>query len=104
MRSRTPPIADTIHAFIAEVQVGKSRETARTYSTGLNTLLMYLRQARVDPLKAPIAKLDPEHLIDFPAWLTGEHFRGKNNPESVATYVAAVLAWLRFLVREKLHP
>lgn len=104
MRNGIPTIADTIHAFIAEVQMGRSRETARTYSTGLNTLTIYLRQAHVDPQKARVRSLEPEHLIDYPAWLTGEHFRRKANPESVATYIAAVLGWMKYLNREKLHP
>ncbi|MBI2061548.1 MAG: tyrosine-type recombinase/integrase [Nitrospirae bacterium] len=97
-------IQDTIDRFIAEVQVGRSKETARAYSTALECFKDYLKQVPVDPLKARVTALKVEDLLDYPLWLTGERWRDRANPASVAVYLAGLQSWLRYLAREKLHP
>lgn len=97
-------IRETIDRFVAEVQVGHAADTARTYLTALGAFMDYLRQARVDPSKRPIASVTVEHLLDYPIWLSGERWRGRPKTQAVATYLSAVQSWLRYLAREKLHP
>lgn len=99
-----PTLQETFDRFISEVQIGRSKETARAYSTALECFKDYLRQVPVDPLKADVTSLKVEHLLDYPVWLTGERWRDRANPASVAVYLTGLQSWLRYLVREKLHP
>ncbi len=100
----SPTLEETVDRFIAYVQMGRSKETARVYSTALECFKDYLKQVPMDPRRTSVTALKVEDLLDYPMWLTGERWRDRANAASVALYLAGLQSWLRYLAREKLHP
>lgn len=97
-------IQEAVDKYMAEVQTGPSSETPRTYGAALRALEIYLKQASVDSKKTALTGLTAEHFVDLPHFLKGEHFRSRQNPHTIATYLSVYLSWLRFIIRERLHP
>ncbi|MCS7220622.1 MAG: tyrosine-type recombinase/integrase [Anaerolineae bacterium] len=96
-------IDEALHRFLADLALGQSRKTVRTYAGALNRFCEYLSQIPLSPSTEPAARLTADHAIDFVHWLSGEHFR--DHPMSKATlrtYLAALSRFYAYLIREKL--
>lgn len=98
-------IADAIDAFLVrlDLRLRRSPRTVRTYQTALNRFSEYLHQAGLPIRQTPTTALTVDAALDFVAWLTGEHFRGRNVPRStLRTYLAALSRFYDYLTIEKL--
>lgn len=80
---------------------GKSPKTAQTYATGLARYRAFVASRAAGRPWHP-AQLTATSLEEFYAWLVRQH--GRERRATVATYVAALRAFLRFLARRGLLP
>jgi len=103
-----------------ESLAGRSTNTGATYATGLNKLLEYIRSSQrnspnLNPDTAGTRALPDDLLEGFYLWLSrgndsarqqpgGRPRKAKASATSVATYVAASSAWVRYLDRRRLLP
>ncbi|MCL4458993.1 MAG: tyrosine-type recombinase/integrase [Chloroflexi bacterium] len=94
-----PTITEAIQLFRQSI-AGKSQKTIQTYTTALNRLQEYLNQQTPDNLHT--AELPADLLEDFYLWLIKTY--GRDQRFTVATYVAGVRAFVRFLSRRNLLP
>jgi site-specific recombinase XerD len=85
-------------AFVGSL-AGKSPRTCSTYRTGLARFRAYLQASgRLDAWQP--AGLGPSLLEEFYTWLVRQH--GRDHRATVATYAAALRAFVRFLSRRGL--
>src|SRR5437016_1189324 len=101
-----------------ESLAARSAHTEATYATGLNKLREFLTSPRrnsagLDTRRATTLEL-PENLLEgFYLWLArgsdaprslpgGRARKARTSAASIATYVAAVSAWVRYLDRRRL--
>jgi site-specific recombinase XerD len=80
---------------------GKSPRTYATYQTGLVTFRTFL-ESRGQLADWQPGSVKPTLLEDFYTWLVRQH--GRERRATVATYVAALRAFVRFLARRALLP
>jgi site-specific recombinase XerD len=89
-------LADAKQLFL-ESLVGKSPRTVATYASALRRWDEHLRARKLEPERMDPAELDESALEDFQAWLVRSY--GREDRATIATYVAGVRAFLRFLAR-----
>ncbi|MCC6177855.1 MAG: tyrosine-type recombinase/integrase [Chloroflexi bacterium] len=94
--SPAPALVRAEAEFIASL-AGRSPRTASTYRTALARFHEFLVAARLDPAARRTDELDGAILERFYGWLT--HSYGRDDRFTVATYVAGVRAFCRFLAR-----
>jgi integrase len=101
-----------------ESLAARSPKTEATYTTGLTKLREYLaagrRRGTLNPSSAYTADLPPDLLEGFYLWLarggdtvrksTASQARRQRSAATIATYVAAASAWVRYLDRRRLLP
>jgi len=98
-------IDDAIDRFLAELAIGHSQKTVRTYGAALNRFREYLAQIPLPHSTEPASSLLVDHAIDYVNWLVGEHFGGSDVPKStLRAYLAAISRFYSYLIREKLAP
>lgn len=97
-----PPRAfDVLLAQFLDSLAGKSPKTYATYQTGLARFREFL-EARGQLASWQPAALGPNALEDFYGWLIRRHSRERR--ATVATYLAGLRAFVRFLARRALLP
>ena len=98
-------IDDAIDKFLAELAIGQSEKTVRTYGTALNRFREYLAQIPLSHSREPSSSLIVDYAINYVNWLVSEHFRGSEVPKStLRAYLAAISRFYAYLIREKLAP
>jgi site-specific recombinase XerD len=83
-----------------ESLAGKSPRTRSTYANALRRFAEYLRSLNSDPRRVSPTELPESALHDFYTWLVRGY--GRDDRSTIATYVAGVRAFLRFLARRRL--
>ena len=97
-----PPVAfDTLVNQFLDSLAGKSPKTYATYQTGLGRFREFL-VARGQLEAWQPGSLGPSVLEDFYGWLIRRHSRERR--ATVATYLAGLRAFVRFLARRALLP
>lgn len=94
-----PTLADAERAFL-ESLAGKSPRTVATYASALRRYDEHLRALHADPSRLSPADLAESALQDFQTWLVRGY--GREDRATIATYVAGVRAFFRFLARRRL--
>jgi len=79
---------------------GKSPRTRATYETALRRFNEYLEDSGVHGAEIGPADLPESSLHDFHTWLVRSY--GRDDRSTIATYIAGVRAFLRFLSRRRL--
>ncbi len=97
--TETLSIVDAEHLFI-ESLAGKSPRTRATYENALRRFGEYLGSRDVDPRGIGPEGLPESALHDFHTWLVRGY--GRDDRSTIATYMAGVRAYLRFLARRRL--
>ncbi|MBI2061968.1 MAG: tyrosine-type recombinase/integrase [Nitrospirae bacterium] len=97
-------IQHAIDAFLDEIRLRPSKETPHTYASALRAFQLFLRGEGIDPRKSALQRLTVDHFLGVPHYLKREHFRKRPNDYTIATYLAVYLSWLRFLIRQEMHP
>ena len=97
--SETLSLADAERLFV-ESLAGKSPRTRATYENALRRFREYLRASGLDVLQLGPDKLRESSLHDFHTWLVRNY--GRDDRSTIATYLAGVRAFLRFLARRRL--
>src|SRR5439155_21295775 len=92
-------LADARRLFV-ESLAGKSPRTRATYETALRRFHEYLGDAGGEPVALGPSDLPESSLHDFHTWLVRNY--GRDDRSTIATYVAGVRAFLRFLSRRRL--
>jgi len=98
-------IDDAIDKFLADLAIGQSKKTVRSYGAALNRFREYLAQVPLSHSTGPSSSLTVDYAIDYVNWLVGEHFRDSDVPRStLRAYLAALSRFYSYLIREKLAP
>jgi site-specific recombinase XerD len=92
-------IAEAERLFV-ESLVGKSPRTVATYASSLRRFGEYLASRKQEPQTLLTADLSESALQEFQGWLVRSY--GRDDRATVATYVAGVRAFFRFLARRRL--
>ena len=92
-------IADAADDFLASLRA-KSPRTRTTYATGVRRLLSWLEAEFGDPRRLPMDWVGENILEGFYLGLVDE--LGRDRQATLATYLAAARAFLRYAVREGL--
>ena len=96
-------VDEAIRRFLAELAIGRSERTVRTYATALHRFREYLATLPL-PSPVPVASLGVDEAINFVEWLVNEHFGGEISKTTLRTYLAALSRFYTYLIREKLSP
>src|SRR5690242_12298960 len=75
----------------------RSPRTRATYASGLGRFVEYLRGRGQDPASLPTTALRLADVEDYHTWLVGQY--GRERRATIATYLAALRALIRFLDR-----
>ena len=97
----SPTVEQAISDFLESLR-GKSPKTRETYTTALNHLVEYLRQKDMKAADTVTADLPENVLENFYLWLVENY--GRDRRATVATHVAGVRSFLRYLYRHNVGP
>jgi integrase len=92
-------VADAERAFLDSL-VGKSPRTVATYASALRRFDEHLQVLGSDPTCLSPTALPESVLQDFQTWLVRTY--GRDDRSTIATYVAGVRAFFRFLSRRRM--
>ena len=97
-----PTIQNAIEDFLRDLSVGKSAQTAETYSQGLRRLVEFLEQQHHSPTRT-VATLTVDHALDCARWLSeGRGTNTKIAKPTFRTYLSSIASFYSFLLRERL--
>lgn len=107
-----PPTFQTeARVFLRTAGGGQSQHTAKTYQNGLLYFRAYLTETQEWRDDTPVADLEPEMFLEFPAWLLTQTYRRSERaaptPLAESTrslYILAATRFLRFLLLRKQVP
>ena len=99
---RSPPnLLDAEDEFLGTL-VGRSAQTAATYRTALGRFHEFLEADGLEPRRLHTSQFTRNILERYYTWLVRVY--GRDDRFTVATYVAGVRAFFRFLARRRLLP
>lgn len=87
-------------ARFQESLAAKSPRTRSTYASALRRFEEHLEDRKLQPFRVRVADLQETALVDFQTWLVRSY--GRDDRATIATYVAGVRAFLRFLAQRHL--
>lgn len=94
-----PTLLDAERLFV-ESLAGKSPRTRGTYENALRRFGEYLGSLKIDVREMGPNEIRESALHDFHTWLVRGY--GRDDRSTIATYIAGVRAFLRFLARRRL--
>ncbi|HEY8478077.1 MAG TPA: tyrosine-type recombinase/integrase [Chloroflexota bacterium] len=101
MASSVTSLSDAVESFLADLAVGRSPRTVRTYRSALVRFTRFVSARLSDP-NPPVSALAIDHAVDFARHLRREN---PNLPKATLfTYTSAVSRFYAYLVREDLRP
>ncbi len=97
-----PTIQNAIEDFLRDLSVGKSAQTAETYSQGLRRLAEFLEHKRHSPTRN-VSTLTVDHALDCAKWLhEGRDMNTKIAKPTFRTYLSGISSFYSYLLRERL--
>ncbi len=98
-----PTIQEAIENYLRDIPLGKSAQTAKTYSQGLRRFTEYLAEKRHSPTRA-VSTLTVENAINCARWLNEARGDGKTKiaKTTFRTYLSSISSFFAYLLRERL--